>query len=151
MANEADRKKKENPILRFLKILGNDIKDIGSTFVKGDWKTKCSYFIMGSGQIFRGQILKGLMYLAVQAGIICFIVFFGWDYLSKFGTLGTVETSIRDVSHSGATTVFLYFFSRSIYITLFYSSLLFALSAACASVSASTISSRSPARILSSL
>ena len=93
MANEADRKKKENPILRFLKILGNDIKDIGSTFVKGDWKTKCSYFIMGSGQIFRGQILKGLMYLAVQAGIICFIVFFGWDYLSKFGTLGTVETS----------------------------------------------------------
>lgn len=86
------KKKKTNPIAKAFGILGKDIADIGISFAKGDWKTKISFFIMGFGQLLRGQVLKGLMFLAVQAGIICFIIFFGWDYLAKFGTLGTVET-----------------------------------------------------------
>ncbi len=92
MANTESPRKKENPIVAFFKMLAADIKDIGVTFAKGDWKTKISFLIMGFGQICRGQFLRGIMYLGVEAGIICFIRFFGWNYLSKFATLGTVET-----------------------------------------------------------
>lgn len=101
MAKGTDRKKKENPIAKFFKVLGNDIKDIGVTFAKGDWKTKVSFLIMGFGQLLRGQVLRGIMYLAVEAGIICYMIFFGWQYLSKFTTLGTTETDT-----SGRITVY---------------------------------------------
>ncbi len=71
MAKGTGQKKKENPIAKFFKVLGNDIKEIGVTFAKGDWKTKVSFLIMGFGQLLRGQILRGIMYLAVEIGIIC--------------------------------------------------------------------------------
>ena len=92
MAKEESRKAKKNPIGAFLKALGKDIAEIGTTLVKGDWKTKISFVIMGFGQLARGQFLRGLMYLAVEAALLFYIIKFGWSYLSKLGTLGTVET-----------------------------------------------------------
>ena len=92
MAKEQGRKAKKNPIGEFFKGLGADIADIGTTFAKGGFRTRVSYLIMGFGQIFRGQVLRGFMYLLVEAAIICYLIFFGWDYLKKFTTLGTVET-----------------------------------------------------------
>ena len=92
MAKEESRKAKKNPIGAFLKALGKDIAEIGTTLIKGDWKTKISFVIMGFGQLARGQFLRGLMYLAVEAALLFYIIKFGWSYLSKLGTLGTVET-----------------------------------------------------------
>ena len=72
---------------------GKSISQIGTTFVDGDWKTRLSYLIFGFGPLARGQIVKGLGYLATEIAFILYMVFFGADYLSKITTLGTVETA----------------------------------------------------------
>ena len=77
---------------KFFSALGSDIKDIGVTFVEGDAKTKLSYLIFGFGQLMRGQIVKGLAFLGCEIAFIVYMIKFGWFYLSKFSTLGTVET-----------------------------------------------------------
>lgn len=59
-------------------------------FVKGDALTKLSFFLMGAGCLFRGQVVKGLLYLAVQAAYIYYMVTFGAFYVAKLPTLGTV-------------------------------------------------------------
>ncbi len=76
-------------IANFFKWLGSDLKDIGTTFVKGDWKTKVSFLIMGFGSIMRKQFLRGVALLAIEIGYIYYFITFGWDYLSKITTLGT--------------------------------------------------------------
>ena len=79
-------------IAKFFKALGNNIKEIGTTFVSGDWKTKVSYLIMGFGPLLRGFIARGIAFLAVEIAYICYMVFIGVDYMVQLGTLGTVET-----------------------------------------------------------
>lgn len=79
-------------IVMFFVAIGLAFKNFGVTFVKGDWATKLSYIIMGFGCIVKGQIIKGLIFLAVEVGYIFFMVNFAWQYLSKFLTLGTVQS-----------------------------------------------------------
>ncbi len=67
-------------------------KILGRALIKGDWKTKVSFLITGFGQLARGQIVKGLGYLAVEAAFIWYLVSFGAKYLAKMGTLGTEAT-----------------------------------------------------------
>ena len=50
-------------IANFFKKIGSELKDIVTTFIYGDWKTKVSYVIMGFGNIARGQVLRGLLFL----------------------------------------------------------------------------------------
>lgn len=64
-------------ILQFLRI-----------FSKGDLRTKLSYLLMGSGCLLRGQIVKGLGFLAIQFFYIVYMVSFGWDQLKLFPSLG---------------------------------------------------------------
>ena len=84
--------KRSGPISRFFSLLLNDLKEIGITFSEGDWKTKLSFLIMGFGQLLRGQVLRGISMLALEGGILYYLVSFGWGYLEKIVTLGTVET-----------------------------------------------------------
>lgn len=72
--------------------IGRGFKNYGVTFVKGDWATKLSYIIFGVGDFSKGKYYKGIIYLLVEVFYILYMIFFGWIYLSKFGTLGTVET-----------------------------------------------------------
>ncbi|MBE7088621.1 MAG: sugar ABC transporter permease [Clostridiales bacterium] len=65
-------------------------KTVASAAVQGDYKTKISLFIMGFGQLFRGQILRGIIYLIFQAVFVFYMLFFGWKYLAKIGSLGEV-------------------------------------------------------------
>ena len=62
----------------FIKKVGIGIKDffvgLVMTFVKGSWKTKVSYVIMGFGNIVRGQILRGLLFLAFQGVFIYYMI-----------------------------------------------------------------------------
>ena len=46
---------------------------------------------MGSGCLFRGQIVKGFVYLAAEILFFLYFFLFGWHYLQDFNTLGTVE------------------------------------------------------------
>ena len=79
-------------VSRFFRWLGKDLREIGLTFSEGDWKTKLSFLIMGFGQLLRGQIVRGLTMLALEGGILYYILDFGWGYLKDIFTLGVVET-----------------------------------------------------------
>ena len=81
-------------IWKALKKFGIKVKDeavdIWRTFKYGDWKTRVSYLIMGFGSIARGQILRGLLFFLFEVVFIGYMVFWGFFWLSQFGTLGTV-------------------------------------------------------------
>lgn len=77
---------------RFFQWLGRDLKEIGQTFVQGDWKTRLSFLIMGFGQLLRGQFVRGITMLGLECGIFYYLLSFGWKYLTQIVTLGTVET-----------------------------------------------------------
>ena len=57
----------------------------------GNLWTKLSFLVMGVGNIARKQILKGIIYLAMEIGFIFYMIMFGVTALSHFGDLGTKE------------------------------------------------------------
>ena len=65
-----------------------DMKAFLKEFLRADLWVKGSALIMGLGLIRRGQIVKGLMYLASECLFFLFFFLFGFQYLSKFLTLG---------------------------------------------------------------
>lgn len=79
-------------IVAFFVGIGRGFKFYGVNFVKGDWSTKVSYLIMGTGALVKGQIVKGLVFLAVEVAYFAYMTGFAWQYLSKILTLGG-ETS----------------------------------------------------------
>lgn len=85
----------------FFNWLGGDIKDLGVTFTSGDWKTKLSFLIMGFGSFARKFYARGVAFLAVEVLYFWYLLSFGINYLSKFSTLGTVQTVKK-----GFSTVF---------------------------------------------
>ena len=100
----------------------NVFTNIGSTFVSGDWKTKVSYVILGFGELMRGQIVKGIAFLAMEIGFIWYIITFGTKYLSKLSTLGTVETQKvgRKTVYGDNSFLILLFGLLSLFIILFF-------------------------------
>ncbi len=79
-------------IWHFFKGLGLSIADLVVTFKNGDWKTRLSYLVMGSGSMARGQWGRGLLFFLFQTVFNLYMVNFGMAYLAKLGTLGTVAT-----------------------------------------------------------
>ena len=60
------------------------IKSFGLNFVKGNILTKASYLIMGLSHFFRGQIVRGFIYLVLEVGFICYMVFFGKTLINNY-------------------------------------------------------------------
>ncbi len=81
-------------IVNFFKGFGKAVAGYASRFVKGDWATKLSYIVMGFGNMVKGQLIKGLLFFVIELAYIAYIVFFGWGYIKKFPTLGTVEQGL---------------------------------------------------------
>lgn len=83
---------------RFFAKIGIKIKDAVvdtvMTFVRGDWKTKISFVIMGFGNLTRGQILRGLLFLLMEGVFIFYMITTGGYWLSKMPTLGTIPTTM---------------------------------------------------------
>ena len=69
--------------------LSADIREIGLTYKEGDYKTWISTVIFGFGPILRKQFLQGLALLLTEAGLLWFLIGFGWQYLKDITTLGT--------------------------------------------------------------
>lgn len=67
----------------FFGMIGRGFQGYGSRFVKGDIGTKLSYIIMGMGNIFHGQVVKGFIFLLVEIGYAAFMALFGIGQLSK--------------------------------------------------------------------
>ncbi len=70
--------------------VANECKDIVTTFTQGDWKTKTSFVIMGFGNLARGQILRGLLFLLFEVVFIFYMVFTGGYWMSMLPSLGKV-------------------------------------------------------------
>lgn len=69
-------------------------KLISSPFVffrYGNWKSRLSFLIFGFGHVTNGQVLRGIIFFLYEVAFILFLVLFGWQYLSKFNTLGTIN------------------------------------------------------------
>ena len=80
---------------RFFRAFGFGIANIFRTIVLtwkyGDYKTRVSYFVMGFGNIARGQVLRGVLFFIFEVAFIVYLALFGGGYLANLGTLGTVE------------------------------------------------------------
>ncbi len=69
----------------------NTFKELVWAFKNGSPLTRVSFFLMGFGQIARGQLVKGLFYMLLQALFVLFLAFFGGRYIAHLfsGDLGT--------------------------------------------------------------
>ena len=107
-------------------IMGDGIKKvfapIGEAVTKGDWKTKVSLIILGFGQLLRGQILKGIAFLAMEAAFVWYIASFGGKYVSKLSTLGTVATQKvgRKTVYGDNSFLILLFGVLTVFVILFF-------------------------------
>ncbi|MBR2906885.1 MAG: sugar ABC transporter permease [Clostridia bacterium] len=72
-------------------------------FRDGDAKTRISYFLMGFGLLFRGQIVRGLLYLVFEAVFLIYMALFGLRYLLDLRHLGRVATEIYTDPETGLT------------------------------------------------
>ena len=80
----------------------NEVVDIVNTFIKGNWAVKLSFLIFGFGNLYYGQIMRGVLFLLFE---IVFIVYMlvpsgGIHWLGKVNwfetgnTIGTVQGGI---------------------------------------------------------
>ena len=81
----------------------NEFKDIGSTFTQGNWAVKLSFLIFGAGNLYYGQIMRGLMflffelifigYMLVPSGGLYWLAKGNWFKIGS--TIGTVQGSFQ--------------------------------------------------------
>lgn len=72
----------------FFKAVKNELKDFADSLIKGDWKTKLSFIIMGAGNFLRGQIVRGLFFLAFEVLFFYYMITSGSYWLSMLPSLG---------------------------------------------------------------
>ncbi len=94
-------------ILQFFKNCGlaikNEVLDIITTFTKGNWAVKLSFLIFGFGNIYYGQILRGLFFFLFEVIFIGYMIIpsGGLHWIGKTNffqtgeTVGTVQGSLK--------------------------------------------------------
>lgn len=79
-------------ILGFFKSLGlgiaKEFKFLTETFKNGSAPTKISYLVMGFGNLARGQILRGILFLLFEIVFIGYMILVGGHWLSLLPSLG---------------------------------------------------------------
>ena len=79
-------------ILGFFKSLGlsiaKEFKFLTETFKNGSAPTKISYVVMGFGNIARGQVLRGVLFLLFEIVFIGYMILAGGHWLSLLPSLG---------------------------------------------------------------
>ena len=79
-------------IWQFLKkaglAVGREFREICSTFANGDWKTRTSFVVMGFGNMARGQILRGILFLLFEIVFIAYMILSGSYWLKMLPSLG---------------------------------------------------------------
>ena len=86
-------------VVGFFVGIGRGFKEFGQNFWYGDALTKSSHVIMGLGHLFRGQIVRGIIYFFMEVAFVLYMVLFGGNYLVRCfenfisgGSIGRVET-----------------------------------------------------------
>ena len=67
---------------------------IGPALARGDGLTKTSVLVWGLGNLARGQVLKGLIFLAVEVGFLAWLVTQGWRALAALPGLAADQEQI---------------------------------------------------------
>ncbi len=67
------------------------MKQFFNAFKKGDILTKLSFFILGLSNLFRGQIIKGLIFLSAQIAYFLYMFTYGFSAIGKLSHLGTTR------------------------------------------------------------
>lgn len=87
----------------FIKSFGLGVKDeavdIVNTFTKGNWAVKLSFLVFGFGNLFYGQILRGIFFLLFEVIFIVYMILPSggayWlgkcNWFEKGATIGTVQ------------------------------------------------------------
>ena len=96
-------------VVKIAESIKENAIDIFTTFTKGNWAVKISFFIFGFGNIFYGQILRGIMFLLFEVIFIVFMfVPFGqnqlgfglhWLYKAFFhggATVGNIQSGFQE-------------------------------------------------------
>ena len=86
--------------------IGNSFSRFGKRFTDGSIGTKLSHFIFGAGSFSHGQIIKGLLFLSVQAGILAIMIFcpsindtpYGWKALVNMSLMNVTEETKFDAA-----------------------------------------------------
>ena len=99
----------------FVKKCGRSIKneftDIASTFTKGNWAVKLSFLLFGFGNLYYGQIARGILFLVFEIIFIAYMLLpsGGIYWLSKCNffqtdmTVGTEQGGFKEVTQYGET------------------------------------------------
>ena len=78
-------------IKAFFSAIGVFFSGFGTAVAKGDIFVKLTLLWWGAGYVRRKQYVKAAIMTIVEAAIILFTVMFAFEYVPKFGTLGTVK------------------------------------------------------------
>lgn len=106
---------------------GNTIT-VRNALKEGDLFTKLSAIVMGIGNIAKGQIIKGILFLAMELSFILFMIQYGVDFLKGLITLGTntqIEVfneakQIYEYQAGDNSMLFLLFGISTIFVILFF-------------------------------
>lgn len=77
-----------NVLRRGALAIKNGFKSYFTTFRHGDFRTRLSYILMGSGSFLRGQVVKGFGFLFLQLAFLAYMNSFGIKQLALLPTLG---------------------------------------------------------------
>lgn len=72
--------------------IGRSFKEMYQSFRYGDLFTRLSFLFIGTSHIKRGQYVKGILMMLVEALFILFMVAFGGSAIANFITLGEYRT-----------------------------------------------------------
>ena len=90
-------------IWAFIKACGiavkDEVLDVVRTFTKGNWAVKLSFLIFGFGNLYYGQIMRGILFLVFELVFIVYMVLPSgggyWlgkcNWFKKGATIGTVQ------------------------------------------------------------
>ena len=68
-------------IIGFFVGIGKGFKEFGLNFWRGDYLTKLSHGFMGLSHLFRGQVVRGIVYLVLEAAFVLYMALFGGKYI----------------------------------------------------------------------
>ena len=98
-------------VVNFFRGIADGCKDIATTFMKGNWAVKLSFFLFGVGNIYYGQVMRGLLFLLFELVFIAYMVLpsGGIHWISKCNffqtgmTVGTEQGGFKEVTQYGET------------------------------------------------
>lgn len=100
---------------------------ISESFKNGNIITRLSFFIFGLGNLVNKQIVRGLLFLAIEIGYFFYMISFGIGAIGNFITLGTVE---QGQAYNEALGIYEYTAGDNSMLCLLYGVITFVLTAA---------------------